>query len=76
MSDKVVLSIGTWSSKCVACGRSVDPMSKSHDTIVGYGPDNGKPGCGKTFTHVMSDYIGAGIEESVRIMRPDLEYVG
>jgi hypothetical protein len=60
-------------SKCGNCGRAADPHEPRHDTLLGYGDDNGKPGCRHYFKYLASDYMG--IEKEVKAMRPDLEWV-
>lgn len=45
------MEIGSWYTKCSACGRDTD-WSPTHEVLLGYGPDNGKPGCGAVFDAV------------------------
>lgn len=49
--------VGGTSSKCSFCRRGADPTALAHDTIVEYGPDTGKPGCGATFLWCTSTYV-------------------
>jgi hypothetical protein len=70
-----LLIINRTDSRCGACGKACDPREKRHATILGYGPDNGKPGCGAVWTHATSHYVGLGIEQAARRMRPDLEWI-
>lgn len=35
------------SSTCSNCNRDASPREDGHFTLLGYGPDNGKPGCGE-----------------------------
>lgn len=71
---KVILYVGRNSSYCGKCNRSCDPRAKSHDETLGYSPG---PGCGATFTHIMSVYVypEEEIKPVLTEMRPDLEYV-
>jgi hypothetical protein len=69
--------VGPSRSTCAECGRGADWRAKAHDTIVEYGPDTGKPGCGAVWTHVDSDYTDfSGLYESIKNGRPDLEPTG
>lgn len=43
------VSVGRSSSKCGHCGRGASCHALAHDTIIEYGPDTGKPGCGAIF---------------------------
>lgn len=47
------LIVSGFSSDCGACGRSANPHQASHDVLLGYGPTNGNPGCGVTWTHIV-----------------------
>jgi hypothetical protein len=67
------LSIGRFHSKCLSCGNGADPYEEFHTTRLGYGVHDGK-GCGEKFTEVVAEY--AGTEETIKKMRPDLEYIG
>jgi hypothetical protein len=73
MSRERALVINTWSSTCGACGKPADPHEKYHDTLLGYGPDNGEPGCGVKWEFVDTDYVGGGVAEAAKGMRPDLK---
>jgi hypothetical protein len=66
---KNVLLIGTWSSRCQACGRNADPNETHHlmENMVG-------EGCGLRFTAVGSNYRNIGEREFTKEMRPDLEW--
>lgn len=68
MSD-VILFINRSDSKCGACGGDADPREKAHVQPMGYAQ---RPGCGAVWSHVGSQYRGAGIEETSQEMRPDL----
>jgi hypothetical protein len=70
---EATLLIGRNESSCNACGGAADLNARSHDVLLGYGPSNGQPGCGVTWTHVAATYTGT--EDAVRQMRPDLEFV-
>lgn len=61
--------IGGWHSRCNNCGKECNFHSKTHDVILGYGDDNGMPGCGIEWTHVLQEYGGGNSH------RPDLEIV-
>ena len=71
---RAVLYIDTWSSECGNCGKSCDPDEKTHSKIYGYGADNGKPGCGIRWKYLASHYTG--MDEQLKQMRPDLEFIG
>lgn len=71
--NKPILLIGSSSSDCGMCGKGANPYAKTHDRIMAYGPNNGEPGCGVEWTQVTSFYYG--VEDIVKQMRPDLEYV-
>jgi hypothetical protein len=74
MSDeKVILSIGTFSSECLACGKGADLNEESHETAMGYGVKPGTKGCGKKYTHVTSMYSHLG--SYTKALRPDLEWI-
>jgi hypothetical protein len=62
--------VGSFSSHCNNCGKDTSPHEKTHAKVIGYVPGEG---CGVEFTHVASEYMGQ--EETVKAMRPDLEYV-
>lgn len=69
------LLIGSSSSHCNACGRACAPESKTHDVILGWGSDNGSPGCGVEWLHVWSEYTGEHATNAVKDMRPDLHFI-
>lgn len=66
------LVINRSDSRCGKCGRPAYPQQQAHLDEAGYGP-RGK-GCGVRWRYVTSDYVGTGIEEATRAMRPDLEW--
>jgi len=68
------LIVGSFSSKCGACGKGADPNETHHNTVLGYGPK--QDGCGALFTELDCSYIGAGIQEATKRLRPDLPFVG
>ena len=51
-----ILEIGSSHSRCLACGRETGLDTDRHDTILGYGSDNGNPGCGEVWTEVRLTY--------------------
>jgi len=63
------------STKCSVCGKGADYNEKTHKTVLGWGSDLGE-GCGVRWTHITTGYIGGGIEEATRAMRPDLIFRG
>lgn len=65
----VVLVINRSDSSCGACKRSCMPYDISHETSSGWDQHEG---CGATFTHVTTHYMGTEIENAVKRMRPDL----
>lgn len=74
-APRETLEIGRYHSRCIACGNAADPTELSHTTRLGYDHGDGK-GCGITWTHVRATYYGPAEAESVREMRPDLEFLG
>lgn len=70
------LIVDRWHTTCNNCGRECTSSEDKHDTILGYGPDNGSEGCGIVWTHITSDYIGPYCDrENLQAMRPDLTYI-
>ena len=68
-----ILEISSSRSKCLACGRETDLNSDRHDTILGYGPDNGDPGCGEKWTEVKVIYghiFTDGVWQSEKLTSP------
>lgn len=51
-----VIQIGRSSSQCLGCHRGASPSENGHQTILEYGADGGKPGCGEPWTGVRLDY--------------------
>lgn len=75
--QKQTLIINRSNSSCGNCGRGCNPHSKTHDVIYEYSPTSGeKSGCGIEWRYVRSDYIGDGMAEACKTMRPDLVWVG
>lgn len=70
------LVVDRWSSSCGDCGKAANPASKTHDILLGWGPTNGDPGCGVEWENVTSNYVGMAMEEAIRNLRPDLNYIG
>jgi hypothetical protein len=70
------LVVDRFSSKCGDCGKSCDPTSKTHDRILGYGSENGDPGCGVEWQNVTTDYAGERDRNATINLRPDLKYIG
>lgn len=73
--ELVILNIDTWSSRCMSCGGGADPNENAHDSLLGYSVARDAKGCGKTFTHVTSDYAGPAGARGVTVMRPDLTWI-
>jgi len=69
------LIVSRSSTKCSVCGKGADYNEKTHKTVLGWGSDLGE-GCGARWTHITTGYIGPGIEEATRAMRPDLIFMG
>lgn len=65
------IEVGTWYSRCSACGENADPYETAHvmETMVG-------EGCGATYTAITSQYLFPGVSERMREMRPDLPLAG
>lgn len=65
--SEAIIEVGTWNSRCSACGRNADPYETAHvmETMRG-------EGCGATYTAITSMYLQRGIAARLREMRPDL----
>lgn len=50
------LLIGGSSSHCGNCRKSASPREEGHFTLLGYGPDNGQPGCGELWDSAVYVY--------------------
>lgn len=75
--QKQTLIIDRSSSSCGNCGRGCSPLGKTHDVIIEYSATSGeKPGCGIEWRYLRSNYVGGGMAESCKKMRPDLIWVG
>lgn len=72
ISEREVLFINMWESRCGNCGKSTLPHNDTHEEISGYG--GGGKGCGVTWTHVSSDY-GPRLKDAALSVRPDLTWV-
>lgn len=70
---KECIDIGSWSSTCCNCGKEALPDEKAHLTRVGYGPQNGDPGCGITWKYYTSGYSGLGLDNIVERKWPWLK---
>lgn len=70
------LVVDRFSSRCGDCGKSANPFSETHDVILGYGSDNGSPGCDVRWENVTSDYVSPNVKQEVTNLRPDLRYIG
>lgn len=57
-----LLIINSFDSRCGECGKSCQPHSKTHDVVLGYGPENGSPGCGVEWDRVTTHYFGTAME--------------
>jgi hypothetical protein len=68
------LIIGQSSSFCLECGESASPSQRGHFTMLGYGPTNGQPGCGRIWTGMAADNPLIP-DEILRDLRPDLPIV-
>lgn len=68
------LVIDRSASYCGNCGKDANPNQETHRDITGYNPEPGG-GCGVRWKHVTSSYFGDNIEQAVRDMRPDLEWI-
>jgi hypothetical protein len=73
-----ILFINKSDSFCGSCGRPANPSEETHETVWSFGglrDDKwAQVGCGVKWKYVGSEYVGGGIEEAVRNMRPDLEW--
>ena len=77
MAEPIVLAVGPSASTCRACGRGASWRTETHEEIVEYGPDTGKPGCGARWTHIVGTYWDPeGVTAArLRDLRPDLELI-
>jgi len=66
------LFIGLSSSSCGKCGRPAFLDRKTHDEIAGWAPSS--KGCEVEWKYVTSTYVGDGLEDRVKSLRPDLEF--
>jgi len=71
---KETVIINPWSSKCGNCGEDCSYSEAKHLTNLGYGPQNGTPGCGVEWKYVTTEYLGKREEEASKACRPDLEF--
>lgn len=55
--------------------KKANPEETSHDVLLGWEEDNGKPGCGVRWEYVSSNYEGDAVIEWCARMCPDLEYI-
>lgn len=69
------LIINTWYSKCGSCGKDADPHQRIHAVVLGYGSQNGQPGCMVEWDSITSDYDDPAIIEAAKAMRPDLPFI-
>lgn len=76
VTRQVPLIINRTESVCGGCGQSCDPAEKSHETTLGWGPDNGSVGCGATYQFTVTEYDGEWQAKGVKAMRPDLQFRG
>ena len=67
MAIRATLLMGTSSSYCGACKKSADPDESGHFTQLGYGPENGTPGCGAWWdsVHLTTVYSSTPKEKMV-----------
>jgi hypothetical protein len=72
---EATLLVGTFSSRCNACGEACVAGEDAHDSAVGYNVSPDDKGCGITWTHVCPIYLGEHMEAGVRNLRPDLEFI-
>lgn len=70
---KQTLIVDMFQSECGNCGKGAVPGATIHDEALGYG-DPGEP-CFAEFKYISTHYIGLGLEERLRKMRPDLEFI-
>lgn len=72
------LYINKSDSRCGACNKGCDPYEESHITLLGwFATNDNMKGCGVEFTSVSTDYQNwEGLDEAIKLMRPDLPYIG
>lgn len=68
------LLVDRWHSTCNNCGKETGSDTKTHLHVTGWNAQR-EGGCGITFTHIASEYIGPGVRDLVTRMRDDLEYI-
>jgi len=55
------------------CGEEAWLEEDSHETVLGYGPENGSPGCGARFVAIAEHHPhGGSFLEGLKTLRPDL----
>lgn len=64
------LLIGGSSSHCSNCRRDASPHEDGHFTLLGYGPDNGKPGCGEPWDKAVYVYHAGYRYTAENVTRP------
>lgn len=52
-----VLIIDSWQSYCSECRKPAAWTENGHELVLGYGPDNGKAGCGAVWEGISSGYL-------------------
>lgn len=62
--------VGRSDSKCNHCGRAADCTALAHDVLLGYGPDNGQPGCGAKFLFCVDSYLDPKFIEGMKYPIP------
>jgi hypothetical protein len=51
-----ILEIGRSESRCGACHGAANMYERGHFTLLGYGPQNGQPGCGVLWDEAVLTY--------------------
>jgi hypothetical protein len=74
MSAPVILWVDRSSSKCGACGKGASTRELTHQTVLGWAPDQ-PPGCGARFTHIAAVCVFGGVYDVLARMRPDLTLI-
>jgi hypothetical protein len=74
--DPETLYINRSDTFCGNCHKGANPRDEAHWTQYGYGNGEfGTPGCGQVWRKVSTDSYGMGMNDIIRNMRPDLEWV-
>lgn len=63
------IEIGSWSSKCLNCGKGADPSETGHYRELGYSTPPNTAGCGEKWDEVSISYVYENMEETVEYLK-------